>query len=777
MAAAFVLGEVYAAGYGGIFLFLVSALCAAFAAGLFSVQRQGFAGSGKASRKKYKRYLYVELLLFFLCFCLGVMRFWAEEGKRVYGELAGQEGTEIRGRVDWVKETEYGATLMLSRAELRGGEKAGLRLAVYVKEAKGILPGDTVWGRGMLEEFEGARNPGEFDSRQYYRSLGCHYSFSAGELRIVGRERIPIYRLLMSVRGRLLEVYRRICTREASGIYQAMLLGEKGELLSDIKELYSDNGISHILAISGLHIAVLGMGLYHILRKLGGFRFSGLTAGLLVSLYVMMTGSAVSARRAGMMFLFQLLSFVTGRSYDMLSAASAALLILLWQNPGYLFNSGCQLSFGAVFAIGLLYPALEELFEAKHAWGRAFLSSVSVSLVTFPVLSISFFEVSLYSVALNLAVIPCMTMVMLSGILGGAAGIFSSGAGRFLIALGQYILLFYQGLCEIFRWLPGNRLLTGKPDIEILPLYYLLLVAGLCFLMAASRSGKFIKELYQKRLLTAALLALMPFFLCIRMQKGFYVCFLDVSQGDGIYMETPEHVRILVDGGSSDKRKLYTGSVLPFLKSRRAKTLDFAVVTHPDEDHISALRELLEEGEIKVKRLLLPEVGGAMKDEAYRELAALAEKKGISVGFLSLGDAMRAGELTVICLHPYKGLVTEDRNAYSTVLDISYGDFSMLLTGDLGEEGERFLAQRVFSEKRSYNILKIAHHGSKYSTCEEFLDRVEADWAVISCGERNRYGHPHREVLERLTKAGIPVLLTPEHGAVQWEDGKIIDIP
>lgn len=772
MAAAFVLGEVYAAGYGRIFLFLASAFCAVFAVGLYPVYRHGIAGF-----EKKKGHLCADLLLFFLCFCLGAFRFRAEEEKRVYGELVGQERTEICGRVDWVKETGYGVTLMLSRAELRGGETAGLRLAVEVKEAAGVLPGDTVWARGTLEEFESVRNPGEFDSFLYYRSLGCHYSFSADEFRIAGRERIPVYRLLMAVRGKLTDVYREICTHDASGIYQAMLLGEKGELSADIKELYSDNGISHILAISGLHIAVLGMGLYRLLRKLGGFRFSGLTAGLVISLYVMMTGSAVSARRAGIMFLFQLLSFAAGRSYDMLSAASAALLILLWQNPRYLFNSGCQLSFGAVFAIGLVYPAVSELFEPGRAWIKAFLSSVSVSLVTFPILSLSFYEVSLYSVALNLVVIPCMTLVMLSGLLGGAAGAFCPGAGRFLIALGQYILFFYKELCEIFRYLPGNRLLTGKPDTEIVFLYYLILSAGLLVLRTASQYGKFLKGLYPKRLFAAAFLALMPFFLCIRTQEGLYVCFLDVSQGDGIYMETPEHVRILVDGGSSDKRKLYSGSVLPFLKSRGAGTLDFAVVTHPDEDHISALRELLEEGEIKVRKLLLPEIGSAMKDEAYLELAALAEKKGVSVGFLSLGDAMRAGELTVICLYPYEGLVTEDRNGYSTVLDIGYGDFSMLLTGDLGEEGERFLTQRVFSEKRSYTVLKIAHHGSKYSTCEEFLDRIEASYAVISCGERNRYGHPHREVLERLSKAGIPVLLTPEHGAVQWEDGKIIDIP
>lgn len=753
MAAAFVLGEVYAAGYIGLGSFGLVVFAVFFAFKLFYQK---------------ERILRWEGALLLVCVLLGGYRFLAEEGKRSYGELVKEEASvEIRGRVDWVKETAYGAVILLSEAEIRGGEAAGLRLSVSLSDASDLLPGDRIQARGRLEEFARAGNPGEFDSYLYYRSLGCHYAYAADEITAVKKAKLPVYRFLMAARGRLREIYQTICTKEASGIYQAMLLGEKEELFAETKELYSDGGISHILAISGLHIAVLGMGLYRMLRKVGGFRFSGIIAGAVIWLYVLMTGSAVSAQRACLMFLIQLFSYMIGRSYDMLSAAAAALLILLWRNPWYIFNSGCQLSFGAVFAVGLLLPVLKELFEFRAPWFQALLASVSVSLATFPVLAGSFYEISPYSVLLNLIVIPCMTLVMLSGLLGGLSGLFHPFAGRFFIALGQYILLVYDALCRFCRFIPGNQMITGKPPVAAVLGYYLALGAVLLVFknIKLQKGAQGIKKL-----VLAGILVLLPAILCIRVQRSFYVCFLNVSQGDGIYMETPDGIRILVDGGSSDKRNLYQKSLLPFLKARGVRTLDYAVVTHPDEDHVSALKELMEEGEIRIKRLMLPEIDGALWDEAYLELIGLADRGGIAVSFLRAGDTLRAGELVAACLYPYKGLMTEDRNGYSTVLDIRYRGFSMLLTGDLGEEGERYLINHMVREREAYTVLKVAHHGSRFSTCEEFLDRITAEYAVISSGKKNRYGHPHEETLQRLEEAGIIVLKTAEMGAIEWEE-------
>lgn len=740
MAAAFVLGEVCAAGHletGSVLgLFIIAALSVL-----------------KKKQKFQKRFL-AEMALLLFWFSLGSFRFYAEEQKCSFIE---NQQVEFWGKVDWIKDTEYGTTLMLSHVKVRGGAE-GLVLSASIKEAPGIYPGDVIRAKGILKDFEKARNPGEFDNYLYYRSLGCHYACSVEDITAVLPSKIPIYRVFMLIRNKIRSIYRQICTPTASGIYQAMLLGEKEDLPKEIKELYSANGISHILAISGLHIAMLGMGLYSMLRRVGGFTFSGILAGFIIFLYVLMTGSAVSACRAGIMFLIQLFSYICKRSYDMLSAAAVAMLLLLIKTPWFMYNSGFQLSFGAVFAIGILYPYLQQKIGIKNRICQSFFSSWSVFLVTVPILSWNFYEIAPYSILLNLIVIPLMALVMLSGMLGGVAAICSPEAGRFLIALGEILLFFYQWLCSEIQKLPGSQWIMGKPTMINIVFYYLVL------------SG--ILVLWKKRgiIVLFILLLFLPCILTLQKKQDIYVCFLDVSQGDGIYMETKEGIRILVDGGSTDKKNLYKKTLLPFLKSKGVKQIDYAIVTHPDEDHISALRELIQNREIKISQLLLPKISIDIQDSSYQSLVLLAKEVGIPVGFLSEQNQLHIGNLSITCLYPYQGLKTEGRNGYSTVLSVSYKEFSMLLTGDLDSSGEKYLIENPWLKPEPYTILKVAHHGSKYSSQKEFIEKFSADYAVISCGKKNSYGHPHKETLERLKQAGITTITTMEQGAVIWEE-------
>lgn len=783
MAAAFVLGEVYAAGYikTGVFLGLL------FAAILF------FSGETQEIRKQSGGRSLVLLLLCFVCFLSGSYRFHVEEEKRTAIVVKAEQELQVElwGRVDWVKETQYGYVLTLSQTELRSKEDSeemeGIKLYAYIADAGLIMPGDWIRANGIMKEFKQARNPGEFDSRAYYHSLGFHSALDITEVMLVREAAFPVYRYLIKLREAFQKTFEDICTPEANGIYQAMLLGEKSELDAEVKELYSEGGISHVLAISGLHIAVIGMGLYRILRKLGGFRFSGLLSGVVMTLYVMLTGSGVSACRAGSMFVIQLCSFVCRRSYDMLSGAALACIVILWENPMYLFHSGCQLSFGAVFAIGMVYPVLVEVTQAKHSLYKAFLSSISVSFVTFPILAWNFYEISPYSILLNLIVIPCMTLVMLSGILGGLAGLWHTHpiglwAGRFFIALGQNILNLYEWLCESMKLIPGSRIITGKPELWVIGMYYALLVMGVLILIrkvsnksATNRkAGKKVvvwKGVTGNVLSLIGVLVILTGLLCLRIQTGLFVCFIDVSQGDGIYIETPEHMKILVDGGSTDKKNLYEDTLLPFLKSQGVSKLDYAIISHPDEDHVSGLKELLREGRIEVKELIMPGIRADMQDEAYLELIALAKQNGSEVRFISEGDSMRYGELQLICLYPYEGLYTNDRNEYSTVLEVSYGDFDMLLTGDIGERAEQYIVEYLTKtgKEKKYEVLKVAHHGSKGSSSEVFLEAVSPQMAVISCGVNNRYGHPHENVIERLDKHGNEIMRTDLQGAVVIE--------
>jgi competence protein ComEC len=267
-------------------------------------------------------------------------------------------------------------------------------------------------------------------------------------------------------------------------------------------------------------------------------------------------------------------------------------------------------------------------------------------------------------------------------------------------------------------------------------------------------------------------------------KSGLRVTLPDMGQGEAIIISTEEGSTILIDGGSLSKKKCGKYLLEPYLLYTGTDRIDYAIVTHPDEDHISGLMELLSGHRIDIKNLVLPDVfskAGLTAEESkkmgkknYDELKELAHKAGTRVLFIDEGDTITEGELKITCLFPAKGLHYVSANAYSTVLSLTYGEFDMLLTGDITSQGEDYILRRnLSSQKEGYDILKVAHHGSKYSSKEDFLDIVKPEIALISCGKNNRYGHPHGEVLERLDDIGSEVLITYESGAITIKtDGK-----
>jgi len=259
--------------------------------------------------------------------------------------------------------------------------------------------------------------------------------------------------------------------------------------------------------------------------------------------------------------------------------------------------------------------------------------------------------------------------------------------------------------------------------------------------------------------------------------RGLEVTFLDVGQGDGCFLET-RGCRVLVDGGSSSEKELGKGSLEPFLKSRGVGKIDYAIVSHGDADHISGLVYLLESvPDISISCLVLPCL--SVGDEAYNRLKELAALRGTEVVLMAEGDRLEKGKLILTCLYPGRSDSAADRNEQSLVVKADYGEFHLLLTGDMSSEGEERLIQRMdrelAGELAEVQVLKAAHHGSKTSSSQEFLDAVSPRWTVVSYGENNRYGHPAPEVMERLEKQNCEIWETAKSGAVMLHtDGKQI---
>lgn len=665
-------------------------------------------------------------------------------------------------------------------------------------------PGNRLEIHGTISGFQRPVNPGMFDEEAYYKGKNIYYKIRASSLILISKNKWYFRNKILQLKDRIAKVYENALAPPDSGIINAMLLGEKSSLDMEIKDLYRANGISHLLAISGLHISLLCMAFC---RMLFFFRISDRCSFFLTLFFLMcygyMTGFPVSTSRAIIMMLLLLLSRQAGRSYDPPTAMAVSALFILLQSPDLLFSSGFLLSFSAVAGSVFVFPVINGIFygtlyeqEAKkrretrkrreftffgaeiyfflkHLICSSFLCSLSVMLSTLPVLAFFYYEVPVYSVFLNAVLLPFAPVLVVCAALGGIIGLFSLLPAKIFLFPVHVILLLYQTCCKVIQKLPNAVYITGCPSLVRIFLYCLCL----CILLLL-----FWKKIYEQEKFAAmekaafcCIICFSVFFLFQRPEiKGISYTLLDVGQGDGMILQTESGHTLLIDGGSSSVSEVGKYRILPFLKYNKIQTIDMMIMTHEDDDHILGQKEILEnlkQNGISVNMYVLPEPSETSVGNNYKNMIHLVKKAGIPLCFLHAGDVISLGNARLFCLHPKKGFPAESANAYSTTLFLSYQSFSMLLTGDLEKNGEQALLETFRSFKyqnhlTGISVLKIAHHGSKNSTSEELLRLVSPKLCLISCGRKNHYGHPHKKLLERLEHIHSPVLRTDEGGAI-----------
>jgi len=668
----------------------------------------------------------------------------------------------LKGRVTESYRTESSQVRAVVEVEELEGRKAEGKVLVLMPRGSPPPPGSEVEVYGRLRRPGPARNPGTPDGRALLERRGIYALLYADRIQTIGRKGgIPAVRALVR---RALELD---LPGLHAGVLKGLILGERGEVPRWLRDAFARSGTAHILAVSGLHTGFIAAFLFFLFGFIGVPRrvTVGLTVALLV-FYAFLVDLRPPVVRAVVLASLILMGTLLERDADLLNGLGAAALVLLAFRPWDLLDVSFQLSFAAVTGIVLFYRPLYVLFSKvlKGEFSRKVAALMAVSICaqvcTAPIVAYHFGRLSLIGPLTNLLAAPMAGWIVALGLLAAISyplwpALASAWNGA------NYLLT--SGLMALVKW--ASQIPFASVSLPHPPPVLLLGYAGV--LLSLSPDTKW-RPNFRKMAFFSGLVFLNFWIWWQALGPGeLEVAFLDVGQGDAVFLSFPNRRTMLVDGGPRSSR--YDAGervLLPFLRHRGVGRVDAVVATHPDNDHIGGLLSVLEN--VPVGYLI---EGGAQGGSwTYRRLEELAREKGIPRIEVEAGDSLVGlGGVGILVLGPPKAFVRGGdaifgANNASVVLKVTYGEFSLLLTGDAELREESYLLR--WGERIRAKVLKLGHHGASSSSSPHFLEAVHPEVAVISVGAYNPFGHPSPEVLDRLRAVGSRVLRTDRMGAV-----------
>ena len=578
--------------------------------------------------------------------------------------------------------------------------------------------GDRVYVKGELKSFEHNSNPGCFDFKNYYKSKNVFYSIDKscvslvdrGESENIGTPSVNSETLLEKVEdfgyGYMNFLYSARCNMRSklymltdekyAGVFCGILLGDR-KAVDELTRLdYQNNGMAHILAISGLHISLLFGAIYELLKRLGLNRYlSGLVCFVLLLSYALMTGFSMSTLRALCMIVISLFAIYTGESYDMPVSLSVAVLVILIYNPFKILDSSVVLSITAIAGVCVGQYILKHIRYFYYVNTplkkllAALVISFSVNIIMLPVVIMIYHEITPYGVLVNLLIIPLMTIVVVSGLAAVLVSLVSMsrfwsliGVSRFssligmrlsvlLIKPGTFVLKIYDLVCKFMYKLPFARINIGRISMYQVFFYYLFIF--LILILFNRRVLKHVRNfIYKKRhrwlsrkkcILFVSIYTVLVTFVFLGGLIISYLLslkelavFVDVGQGDGILLRSESGVNMVIDGGSTSEKQLGKYTMLPVIKYFGMAHVDYWFISHTDTDHISGLEYILELGErsgIRIDNLVFSY--GMYSDDNCKRLLRLADKNGVNVIFMKAGDYVADESFRITCAHPDVG--------------------------------------------------------------------------------------------------------------------------
>lgn len=627
----------------------------------------------------------------------------------------------------------------------------------YESEESELIPGDVISVTLKLNPANQRYNS-EYDANI---SKGLYLVGTVfGEVQKTGHEKSFLY-FPQYIGNGIREKIEEIFPDNAAFFMKALLTGDKSEYYAEHEDLscaMSIAGLSHVVAVSGMHVAFL-VGFLQLI--LGKNRRCSLVCLVLVWLFVIMVGAPASAIRAGFMQSLLLLAPIFKRENDAITSLSFALALILLANPFACGNIGLQLSFAAMAGIVLfgdnIYHWLREKLNTENRFVCYLLgivaSSLAVSVFTFPITALHFGYISILSIVSNILCLWAITLLFCGGYLLCAIGIVVPTAAKGLAFVISYLVQYITLVVKCIAKLPHAALYTENAQIVC----WLILTYVIFFICGLYKKQKF-RPLVPLAISLVSLVCILGITHFSMLRSDGTVAVMDVGSGQCIAL-TDGKATVVVDCGSAGTMNNAGSMMTSYLRSHGRNSVDALVLTHLHSDHAKGVVRLL--NIMSVKTIIMPSSAAETAENGlYDRIVSAANDNNVEIILLDRADKLSFGDIE---LNIYEPSQKGDDNERCLTLTASVSGYNVLITGDAGKSVEKELVDN--EDLSDTDLLIVGHHGSKYSTSQELLRAASPDAAVISVGY-NTYGHPTNAVLQRLSAYGVTIYRTDLMGRI-----------
>ena len=656
---------------------------------------------------------------------------------------------------------------------------------ILLTKNKEIEYGNKIKLEGTYIKPSKSRNYRGFDYSNYLKTENIYGTIEQnGKIELIKEKNINYFFIILyKVKNKIIKNINNKFPEETRGVFLGILLGDKSSIEEDVRQNFADSSLSHILAVSGTHISYVVICISVLFKKLKlNKNIRKVLTSLVLFMYLYLVDFSVSATRAVIMSTIVIMQMLFYRKQDTITTIAFSSIIILINNPYYILNIGFLLSYGGTIGIILFVNRIS--IESKEDFFQRFKSylkdicivTISAQTIIMPIIIYYFNTISFTFIISNIIASLIIGPIIMIGLVIIAISFFKIPIISLIIRFYNILIVILVRTADIISKIPMSKIYLKTPTTLEIIFYYsvVFLIALLIYIKKSNR--KFIKKTIQidiynlknffinnrnKVLIFISIVSLISI-TSIKIPKELKINFIDVGQGDSCLITTPQNKKVIVDSGGSESYDVGKNVLLPYLLDKRITKIDYIMISHFDTDHCKGFEYVLEN--IKVKNVIISKQSET--SENFKQIMKIIRKKRINLIIVQKETKIKIDNFTTVdILSPQSENIADNMNDNSIVAKLEAYNFSILFTGDASEKIEKELIKEKINLKS--DILKVSHHGSKTGTSEEFLKSVKPKIALIGVGENNKFGHPTKDVIKRLTENKIKIYRTDTDGEIR----------